>query len=185
MVLIKIILERHCRLVHGASSVMDPMGPQVAANAAVSAENAKDCEMTVEIPGLVAPRKDRAFRSLKNWLSAQLDVKPGACKDLAGKLLLGKINGNAPRGQTIRSLCRDGDPEKALRFFSALKIDEDTARRLLSRCRLPFGSRTEASSRKRRHESDADGSEDDDAREDDGVTQGSDDALALGQTADE
>jgi hypothetical protein len=100
MVLIKIILERHCRLVHGASSVMDPMGPQVAANAAVSAENAKDCEMTVEIPGLVAPRKDRAFRSLKNWLSAQLDVKPGACKDLAGKLLLGKINGNAPRGQT-------------------------------------------------------------------------------------
>ena len=74
--------------------------------------------MTVEFPGLAAPRKDRAFISLKNWLSAQLDVKPGACKDLAGKLLQGKINDNAPTGKTIRSLCRDRDPEKALRLFS-------------------------------------------------------------------
>ena len=107
---------------------MDPPGPQVAASTAVSAENAKDCEMTVEIPGLVAPkkRKDRAFISLKNWLSAQLDVKPGACKDLARKLLLGKIGDTAPTGLTIRDLCRDPDPEKALRFFSALKIADHT-----------------------------------------------------------
>ena len=150
---------------------MEDAGPQVADNATgISAEIAEDGTVSAETSGLVAPRKDGPARALQKWLGRMLEMKPRACSGMARQLLSGLINDSAPTSVSIRSLCRDPDPEKALRFFSALKIDDHTARQLLSRCRLPFGSRTEGSSRKRRHESDADSSGDDNALVDDSAS---------------
>ena len=126
---------------------MEDAGPQVADNATgISAEIAEDGTVSAETSGLVAPRKDGPARALQKWLGRMLEMKPRACSGMARQLLSGLINDSAPTSVSIRSLCRDPDPEKALRFFSALKIDEHTARRLISRT-----ARSEIAARAKRH----------------------------------
>jgi hypothetical protein len=165
---------------------MEQRGPQDAENTTViSAHSAED----VGSPDLVAPKKrhDRALRSLENWLSPHLGLKPGECKDLALKILSGNIRNKVPTGQTLRKLLRMPDAEEAMKFFSVVGIDEVTAQRLRDSClrdtcRMPAA--TELSSRKRRHASDADGSGNEDGLMDDTAnpqllaTLGSDDASA-------
>ena len=183
------IIPVRCRLhLQGSKLVMEQRGPQDAENttqAVISAHSAED----VGSPDLVAPKKrhDRALRSLENWLSPHLGLKPGECKDLALKILSGNIRNKVPTGQTLRKLLRMPDAEEAMKFFSVVGIDEVTAQRLRDSClrdtcRMPAA--TELSSRKRRHASDADGSGNEDGLMDDTAnpqllaTLGSDDASA-------
>ena len=91
---------------------MEQTGPQVGKiTNGISAESAEGCEMTVGVPALVAPKKSggRARRSLENWLAPHLGMKPGACRDLALKILSGNIDGIVPRGSDLRKLLRKPD----------------------------------------------------------------------------
>ena len=148
------IIPVRCRLhLQGSKLVMEQRGPQDAENTTViSAHSAED----VGSPDLVAPKKrhDRALRSLENWLSPHLGLKPGECKDLALKILSGNIRNKVPTGQTLRKLLRMPDAEEAMKFFSVVGIDEVTAQRLRDSCRRDtcrMPAATELSSRKRRH----------------------------------
>ena len=116
---------------------MEETEPQTSENTTgIFAENAADRNVSVLLPGFVAPRKrvDQPKRSLRCWLEARLDEQCGACNGLADKLLRGGIPGEKGplpvTGVNLRAFCEQAKLEVVRKFFLDLDVDEATAERI-------------------------------------------------------
>ena len=118
---------------------MEETEPQTSENTTgIFAENAADRNVSVLLPGFVAPRKrvDQPKRSLRCWLDseARLDEQRGACNGLADKLLLGRIPGEKGplpvTGINLKAFCGQAKLEVLRKFFLDLDVDEATAERI-------------------------------------------------------
>ena len=118
---------------------MEETEPQTSENTTgIFAENAADRNVSVLLPGFVAPRKrvDQRKRSLRCWLETRLDEQCGACNGLADKLLLGRIMIPGEKdplpvtGINLKAFCGQANLEVARKFFLDLDVDEATAERI-------------------------------------------------------
>ena len=116
---------------------MEETEPQTSENTTgIFAENAADRNVSVLLPGFVAPRRreDQPKRSFRCWLEARLDEQHGACNGLADKLLRGGIPGEKGplpvTGVNLRAFCEQAKLEVVRKFFLDLDVDEATAERI-------------------------------------------------------